>query len=91
MTTKETERDKPKCVKYWPDLNETDKFGPFSIKTISEEQFHGYVLREFVVSKGHQGQERKIYHFHFQVSCFFKTACSFIFKRKWDYNFTLFQ
>jgi len=67
MTTKETERDKPKCVKYWPDLNETDKFGPFSIKTISEEQFHGYVLREFVVSKGHQGQERKIYHFHFQA------------------------
>ena len=71
MTTKETERDKPKCVKYWPDLNETDKFGPFSIKTISEEQFHGYVLREFVVSKGHQGPERKIYHYHFQVSFVF--------------------
>ena len=71
MTTKETERDKPKCVKYWPALKETETFGPFTIKNISEEPSHGYVLREFVVSKGHQGPERKIYHFHFQVSPFF--------------------
>jgi len=67
MTTKETERDKPKCVKYWPALKETETFGPFTIKNISEEPSHGYVLREFVVSKGHQGPERKIYHFHFQA------------------------
>ena len=53
-------------VKYWPGVDETETFGPFVIKSIREEPSHGYVLREFLVSKG--PQERKIYHFHFQVS-----------------------
>jgi len=65
MTTKETERDRPKCVKYWPGVDETETFGPFVIKSIREVSSHGYVLREFLVSKG--PQERKIYHFHFQA------------------------
>merc|ERR1739846_79818 len=30
-----------------------------------EDQFHGYVLREFIVSKSQK--ERRIYHFHFQA------------------------
>merc|ERR1740123_3000638 len=37
MTTKETERDRPKCVKYWPGVDETETFGPFIIKSIREE------------------------------------------------------
>ena len=67
MTTKETERDRPKCVKYWPALNETETFGLFTIKSVSEETSHGYVLREFVVSKGQKGPDRRIFHFHFQA------------------------
>lgn len=65
MTTKETERDRPKCAKYWPDLNETATFGPFQVKNLHEETSHSYVLREFVISKA--DQQRKIYHFHFQA------------------------
>ena len=34
MTTKEVERDRPKCVKYWPDLDVTENFGPFAIKNM---------------------------------------------------------
>ena len=73
MTTKEVERDRPKCVKYWPDLDEAENFGPFAIKNMSEEvnQTAGYILREFQVSKKQQNNEaeeqRKIFHFHFQA------------------------
>lgn len=68
MTTKEVERGKPKCQKYWPDLNGTDSFGPFTIKTISEETHHDYILREFLVSKSNNAKdERKIFHYHFQA------------------------
>ena len=49
-------------------MNETESFGPFVIKNIKEDPHPGYILREFLVSKGHQSPERKIYHFHFQVS-----------------------
>ena len=34
MTTKEVEKGKPKCQKYWPDLSGTESFGAFTIKTI---------------------------------------------------------
>ena len=69
MTTKEVERGKPKCQKYWPDLNgAADSFGPFTIKTISEETHHDYILREFLVSKSNNAkEERKIFHYHFQA------------------------
>ena len=69
MTTKEVERGKPKCQKYWPDLNgAADSFGPFTIKTISEETHHDYILREFLVSKSNNAKdERKIFHYHFQA------------------------
>ncbi len=67
MTTKETERDRQKCVKYWPGLNETETFGPFTIKNLSESPSHGYVEREFLVSKSGSPDPRKIFHFHFQA------------------------
>jgi tyrosine-protein phosphatase non-receptor type 11 len=73
MTTKEVEKGKPKCQKYWPDLNGTDSFGAFTVKTISEETHHDYILREFLLSKStntnakDQNQERKIFHYHFHA------------------------
>lgn len=73
MTTKEVERGKPKCVKYWPDLEASESFGPFLVKNVSEEALHDYTLREFVVTKSHQKEERKIYHYHFQVKSYIIT------------------
>ena len=67
MTTKEVERGKPKCVKYWPDLEGCESFGPFQVKNVSEEALHDYTLREFVLTKSQQKEERKIFHYHFQV------------------------
>ena len=67
MTTKEVERMKPKCAKYWPDLDKVESFGKFTVKNVSEKSSQDYTLREFLVSKEGEKDERKIYHFHFQV------------------------
>lgn len=67
MTTKEMERGKPKCAKYWPDKNGSETFGKFTVRTLNETSSQDYTLREFTVSKEGQSEERKIYHFHFQA------------------------
>ncbi len=74
MTTKEVERMKPKCAKYWPDLDaaSADTYGPFEVRNVHEESQQDYTLRELVVKKG-DSAERKIYHYHFLVSF----SCSF--------------
>ena len=63
----QVERGKPKCAKYWPDLDKTDTFGKFTVNTTMETTLKDYTLREFVVSKEGEKEERKIVHFHFQV------------------------
>lgn len=72
MTTKEIERGKPKCARYWPDLDKSESFGKFHLRNVSETSNQDYTLREFMVSKeapgGGKSEERKIFHFHFQVS-----------------------
>ena len=66
MTTKEQEKGKAKCVKYWPDLDATESFGHFTIKNVEENESKDYTLREFLVSKS-KSEERRIFHYHFQV------------------------
>uniref|UniRef100_A0A8C7RLU8 protein-tyrosine-phosphatase n=1 Tax=Oncorhynchus mykiss TaxID=8022 RepID=A0A8C7RLU8_ONCMY len=46
MTTKEMERGRNKCVRYWPDLNATKEFGKVSVKNVEECQAQDYILRE---------------------------------------------
>lgn len=67
MTTKETERGKNKCARYWPEQGGTKEYGKSKVKNLMESSTAHYTLREFLVSmEGHQG-DRKIYHYHFQV------------------------
>lgn len=66
MTTKEFERGKNKCAKYWPDEGQCKQFGPAKIQCISESSTSDYTLREFMFSWRDQ-PERKIFHYHFQV------------------------
>ncbi|XP_065362731.1 tyrosine-protein phosphatase corkscrew isoform X4 [Calliphora vicina] len=66
MTTKEFERGKNKCAKYWPDEGQCKQFGPAKIQCISENSTNDYTLREFLFSWRDQ-PERRIYHYHFQV------------------------
>ncbi|KAJ8727200.1 hypothetical protein PYW08_015597 [Mythimna loreyi] len=66
MTTKEIERGKVKCERYWPELNKTEVFKKFSIHNESESSTPDYTLRRFVVTKKEESTvKRTIYHFHF--------------------------
>uniref|UniRef100_A0A674BU63 protein-tyrosine-phosphatase n=1 Tax=Salmo trutta TaxID=8032 RepID=A0A674BU63_SALTR len=46
MTTKEMERGRNKCVRYWPDFNATKEFGKVSVKNVEECPAQDYILRE---------------------------------------------
>ncbi|KAI0217926.1 Tyrosine-protein phosphatase non-receptor type 11 [Lamellibrachia satsuma] len=77
MTTKLVERGKNKCVKYWPDEQETKEMevytGTLRVKNISENTTQDHVVREFDVS--FQSNDpivdpeppKKVYHFHFKA------------------------
>ncbi|KAH8306834.1 hypothetical protein KR018_004281 [Drosophila ironensis] len=66
MTTKEYERGKEKCARYWPDEGKTEQFGPARIQCVSENSTSDYTLREFLASWRDQ-PPRRIFHYHFQV------------------------
>lgn len=66
MTTKEYERGKEKCARYWPDEGRSEQFGHARIQCVSENSTSDYTLREFLVSWRDQ-PARRIFHYHFQV------------------------
>lgn len=66
MTTKEYERAKNKCAKYWPDQGQTKEWGHAKVTSISETSTSDYTLREFLFS-WRNFEERRIYQYHFQV------------------------
>lgn len=66
MTTKEIERGKVKCERYWPDLNKTEVIKKYAIFNESESSTQDYTLRRFQVTKKDEPEaKRTIYHFHF--------------------------
>lgn len=66
MTTKEIERTKKKCEKYWPDKGQTQEWGYAKVTCLTETSTSDYTLRELLFSwRGRE--ERKIYQFHFLV------------------------
>ncbi|XP_046978268.1 tyrosine-protein phosphatase corkscrew [Vanessa cardui] len=66
MTTKEIERGKVKCERYWPELNKTEVIKKYTIYNESESSTQDYTLRRFVVTKKDEPSiKRTIYHFHF--------------------------
>lgn len=66
MTTKELERGKTKCARYWPDQGQTREWGPAKVTCQTENSTSDYTLREFLFSWKNK-EERRIYQFHFQV------------------------
>ncbi|PNF27585.1 Tyrosine-protein phosphatase non-receptor type 11 [Cryptotermes secundus] len=68
MTTKEIERGKNKCVRYWPEECQGKEYGKTKVRNLSESSTADYTLREFLVSReGSSEEERKVYHYHFQA------------------------
>lgn len=66
MTTREVERSKPKCCRYWPDeRNETVEHAGFKVKNVGETTTGDYTLRELELTDVPTSEFRVIYHFHF--------------------------
>ncbi|XP_014258399.1 tyrosine-protein phosphatase corkscrew isoform X3 [Cimex lectularius] len=64
MTTKETERGKNKCARYWPDEGESVEYGRVKVDSVSTVSTTDYTLRELSVTDG--SETRTVYHYHFQ-------------------------
>lgn len=70
MTTKEMERGKNKCVRYWPEEGEIVEYGNvWKVHALSCTVTADYTLREFLVqgNKPNFMDARRIYHYHFQA------------------------
>uniref|UniRef100_G3PSG6 protein-tyrosine-phosphatase n=1 Tax=Gasterosteus aculeatus aculeatus TaxID=481459 RepID=G3PSG6_GASAC len=68
MTTKEVERGKSKCVKYWPDMSALKEYGAMRVRNVRETSAHDYILRELKLSKVGQGNtERTVWQYHFRA------------------------
>ncbi|XP_035696618.1 tyrosine-protein phosphatase non-receptor type 11-like [Branchiostoma floridae] len=68
MTTKEVERGKNKCTRYWPEPGTKKSYGTLLIRHLSETNFPDYTLRELEVTKeGENNPPRTIYHYHFKA------------------------
>ncbi|XP_010182268.1 PREDICTED: tyrosine-protein phosphatase non-receptor type 11-like, partial [Mesitornis unicolor] len=51
MTTKEVERGRNKCFRYWPDKSCTKEYGSICVRNVSEREAQGYYLRELEISR----------------------------------------
>uniref|UniRef100_H2Y7M8 protein-tyrosine-phosphatase n=1 Tax=Ciona savignyi TaxID=51511 RepID=H2Y7M8_CIOSA len=51
MTTKEVERGRNKCVRYWPAEGEVRQFDQYSVTGVKETDYRDYTLREFKLMK----------------------------------------
>ncbi|CAK9831814.1 Tyrosine-protein phosphatase non-receptor type 11 [Anthophora retusa] len=70
MTTKEMERGKNKCARYWPEEGEVTEYGgEWKVRALSRTSTADYTLREFLLhgNKPCFSESRRIYHYHFQA------------------------
>ncbi|KAH7700949.1 Protein-tyrosine phosphatase containing protein [Aphelenchoides avenae] len=69
MVTKEVERGRVKCCRYWPEVGEEQTFGPredLCIRNMHEDEYEDYTARIFqLTKKGQEGTPRKIFHYQF--------------------------
>lgn len=66
MTTKEIERTKKKCEKYWPDLGLQQEWGYAKVTCLTETSTNDYTLKELMFS-WREREERRIFQYHFLV------------------------
>ncbi|XP_034946354.1 tyrosine-protein phosphatase corkscrew-like isoform X2 [Chelonus insularis] len=70
MTTKEIERGKNKCARYWPEEGEICEYGgDWKVRALARTSTADYTLREFLLqgNKPNFSESRRIYHYHFQA------------------------
>ncbi|XP_078309685.1 uncharacterized protein LOC111106154 isoform X2 [Crassostrea virginica] len=63
MLTSLYEGDRMKCLKYWPDIDHTVNFGPYSITLTTQEVYDSYTLR--TISLKYEDEVKTVTQFHF--------------------------
>uniref|UniRef100_A0A8C9B2C9 protein-tyrosine-phosphatase n=1 Tax=Phocoena sinus TaxID=42100 RepID=A0A8C9B2C9_PHOSS len=54
MTTREVERGRNKCFRYWPELHGSQEYGRLRVCNVAEHQAQGYCVRELQVWRADQ-------------------------------------
>eukprot|EP00069_Balaena_mysticetus_P016691 bmy_10012T0 len=54
MTTREVERGRNKCFRYWPELHGSQEYGRLRVCDVAEHQAQGYCVRELQVWRADQ-------------------------------------
>lgn len=57
-----------KIFRYWPEVSTMKEYGKSKVRNLMESHTPHYTLREFLVTMEGSSAERKVYHYHFQVS-----------------------
>ncbi|XP_078498487.1 tyrosine-protein phosphatase non-receptor type 11-like isoform X1 [Lissotriton helveticus] len=66
MTTKEVERGRNKCVRYWPDENCSKEYGHICVRSVGEQPAQDYILRELEISRTDREEPpRHIWHYQY--------------------------
>ncbi|XP_014437880.1 LOW QUALITY PROTEIN: tyrosine-protein phosphatase non-receptor type 11-like [Tupaia chinensis] len=66
MTTKEVERGRNKCFRYWPELYSSQEYGQVHVSNIAEHQAQGYCVRELQVWRPDQVEPpRTVKHYQY--------------------------
>uniref|UniRef100_A0AAQ4Q2P4 protein-tyrosine-phosphatase n=1 Tax=Gasterosteus aculeatus aculeatus TaxID=481459 RepID=A0AAQ4Q2P4_GASAC len=66
MTTKEMERGRNKCVRYWPDLHGSKEFGKVLVRNVDERPAQDYILRKLEVTRLDRKEPlRYIWHYQY--------------------------
>ncbi|XP_075919547.1 tyrosine-protein phosphatase non-receptor type 11-like [Petromyzon marinus] len=66
MTTKEVERGKNKCVRYWPDVGSSRDFGSLRVESLSEVPHSDHTQRLMrLYHTSHPDLVRHVCHFHY--------------------------
>lgn len=65
MITKEIERSRNKCFRYWPSSGEVVAFGKVNVKLTTEENINPHLICRNLVASCH-GEERSVYQYQFK-------------------------
>ncbi|KAM4703672.1 tyrosine-protein phosphatase non-receptor type 11-like [Rhinophrynus dorsalis] len=66
MTTKEMERSRKKCFRYWPDENCTKEYGCISVRSLGVHLEKDYILRELEMTRTDREESpRHISHYQY--------------------------
>ncbi|XP_055340140.1 tyrosine-protein phosphatase non-receptor type 11-like [Paramacrobiotus metropolitanus] len=67
MATKEYERNRQKCSRYWPELGQDLQYGPIKVRCLSETGYADFFLREFEIQNNQRKDPARIisqFHLH---------------------------